>query len=307
MNPSVKTALAALLPIALLGAVACDKKTDAPKPATTAELPADVASLATAAAAPAAEPAASPESAASAAVASDGTIEATGELASPSRSELVCRQPGRVARILTDEGKRVTEGQALLELESDYLRLDSERAGAELARATAARDDAKRDLARKEELRGKQAVSEAVFERTRAAAQQAEAAREAAAAAAALAKQRLDDSVLRAPFTGVIAERHADVGERLGDATIAFVLVRTAPLRLRFQVPERHLAQVKVGQVVRASVDPYPGKTFVGHVSTVGGVVDAKSRTFLVESEFPNGDGALRPGLFARVSLEARK
>jgi multidrug efflux pump subunit AcrA (membrane-fusion protein) len=44
---------------------------------------------------------------------------------------------------------------------------------------------------------------------------------------------------------------------------------------------------------------------FAGKVSTVGGVVDARSRTFLVESEFPNGNGELRPGLFARVTLES--
>jgi membrane fusion protein (multidrug efflux system) len=109
--------------------------------------------------------------------------------------------------------------------------------------------------------------------------------------------------VLRSPIAGVVAERRTDVGERLGDNTVAFVVVQTAPLKLRFRVPERHLAAVHRGQVVSATVDPYPGEHFAGTVSVVGQVVDSASRSFFVESEFPNQDGRLRPGLFARVEL----
>jgi membrane fusion protein (multidrug efflux system) len=78
---------------------------------------------------------------------------------------------------------------------------------------------------------------------------------------------------------------------------------QTAPLKLRFRVPERYLATVEVGLPVAARVDPYPEETFDGKVSLVGGSVDPSSRTFLAEAEFPNRDGRLRPGLFARVEL----
>jgi membrane fusion protein (multidrug efflux system) len=94
------------------------------------------------------------------------------------------------------------------------------------------------------------------------------------------------------------------VGERLGEASVAFVVEQTAPLKLRFRVPERYLATVHAGQGVAATVDPYPAEAFEGRVTLVGGSVDTASRTFLVEAEFPNRDGRLRPGLFARVQLE---
>jgi membrane fusion protein (multidrug efflux system) len=82
------------------------------------------------------------------------------------------------------------------------------------------------------------------------------------------------------------------------------VVAQTAPLRLRFRMPERYLAQVAKGQPVRALTDPFPGEVFGGHITLVGQSVDPATRTFLVEAEFDNRDRRLRPGLFARVELD---
>ncbi len=233
-----------------------------------------------------------------------GRLGVTGEFVSPIRSDLVPRTGGRVARVLVDEGQRVRRGQPLLELETDYLKLDLARAQAEKARAQAAADEARRDFERKTDLAGRGSVSQAVFLRSKAGAEQAEAGLASAEAARALAQQRLDDAVLTSPVDGVVAARRTDVGERLGEASVAFVVEQTAPLKLRFRVPERYLAKVHVGRPVAAHVDPYPDEAFDGTVSLVGGSVDPSSRTFLVEAEFPNRDGRLRPGLFARVELQ---
>ncbi|MGZ4779923.1 MAG: efflux RND transporter periplasmic adaptor subunit, partial [Thermoanaerobaculia bacterium] len=65
----------------------------------------------------------------------------------------------------------------------------------------------------------------------------------------------------------------------------------------------RYLASVHKGQTVKATVDPYPGQVFEGRVTVVGGVIDSATRSLLVETEFLNRDGKLRPGLFARVEL----
>jgi len=231
-------------------------------------------------------------------------LSLTGEFLAPVRSELVARQPGRVSRVLVDEGQRVRRGQPLLELETEYAQLERERAQAELSRTRAAAQEARRDFERKRDLLVKGSVSQALHDRTQATWEQAQAAEAAAQAALGLAEQRLADAVLRAPIDGVVAERRTDVGERLGDSTVAFVIEQTAPLKLRFQVPERHLRGVAPGAVVRASVDPYPGEVFTGRVIAVGGSIDAASRTFFVDAEFANADGRLRPGLFARVETD---
>jgi len=232
-----------------------------------------------------------------------GKVAATGEFVSPVRSELAMRLPGRVGKILVDEGARVRRGQPLLELETEYLKLDLERADADLARARAGTEDAQRDLNRKKELIAKNSVAQAAYDRSQSAFDSARAAEQSALAARDLASQRLADAVLRSPIDGVVAERRTDVGERLGDNTVAFVVAQTSPLKLRFKLPERYLSAVRRGQSVEAAVSPYPKETFRGRVSLVGGVVDPATRSFNVETEFDNQDHRLYPGLFARVEL----
>ena len=237
--------------------------------------------------------------------AESGVLQVSGEVASPVASELVPRTGGRVEAVLVDAGDLVREGQTLARLETDYLRLDRERAAAELARARAARDEAESDFRRKAELLQRNSIPQAVHDRSKGAFEQAQAQVAAAQAALELASQRLADAQLRSPFDGVVAERRVDPGERLSDSTVAFVVMRVRPLELRFELPERYLSQVSTGQQVRARVDAYPGEQFAGKVVRLSHVVDAASRRFAVVAQLPNEDGRLRPGMFALVELPA--
>jgi len=289
-----------ILPLTLFGCGSRGGASATSSPVPSA-LPAELRRVAGALASPSPRPEAGVETAAASA---EDTVTASGEFVSPVRSELAPRLPGRVGRILADAGDRVKQGQPVLELETDYLALDLQRAEAELRRAQAAAEEARRDFERKTELIAKESVSSAVYERSRATNAQAEAGRSTAETGVALARQRLQDAVLRAPIDGVVTERRTDVGERLGDQSVAFVIVQTAPLRLRFRMPERYLTSVARGQRVRAIVDIFPNESFEGVVSVVVKAVEAASRTFNVEAEFANRDGRLYPGLFARVELD---
>ncbi|HKB78733.1 MAG TPA: efflux RND transporter periplasmic adaptor subunit [Thermoanaerobaculia bacterium] len=288
-----------LLSVAFAAFACAGKKAPSQQNAAAPSLPADVQSVAAAVVAPA--PAAN---ASAAEPESTGTIVATGEFISPVRSELSARIPGRVGRLYVDEGSLVREGDPLLELETDYTRLNLQKAEADAARAAAAEQDALRDLARKKELIAKQSIPQATFDRTQATYDQAHAAKESMLAQAAIYRQQLSDSVLRSPINGVVAEKRTNVGQRLGDNTVALVVTQTQPLKLRFRVPEKDLARVHRGQLVKATADPYPGVVFEGKVTTVGGVIDPATRSFFVETEFANKDNRLRPGLFARVEME---
>ncbi len=303
-----KRLLLSLLVLSLaLSLVACTSDESKAEPAaasatTTQEappLPADVQQIATASAATETTGTAAGTDAPDA-----NAFSATGEFVSPVRSELSPKTPGRVAKLFVDEGSRVTKGQAVLQLETDYLRLNLQAAEADVARAKAARDEAARDLERKKGLSAKDSIPRATLDRSQAAFDQANAALASANAQAALLRQQIADSVLRSPVSGIVAEKRTDVGARLGDGGVAFVVVQLSPLKLRFQVPERYLGRIEPGDRVVARVDPYPSETFEGTVKTIGGVIDPKTRTMFAEAEFPNRDGRLRPGLFARV--EAR-
>lgn len=259
-------------------------------------LPADVQGIATASAAT--------ETSAATAAADPDTLTATGEFVSPVRSELSPKTPGRVEKVFVEEGARVRRGQPVLLLESDYARLNLQAAAAEVARAKAVRDEAARDLERKKGLSAKGSIPGATLDRSQAAFEQANAALSGATAQVALLRQQIADSTLRSPVDGIVAEKRTEVGARLGDGGVAFVVVQLSPIRLRFQVPERYLGRISPGQRVTARVDPYAGETFEGTIKSVGGVIDPKTRTMFAEAEFRNADGRLRPGLFARVEAK---
>jgi RND family efflux transporter MFP subunit len=293
-----------VLSLLALGAIGCSsdesKAETTTAVATTTEapaLPADVVDL-TASATP------DGTTAAASTAADPNRFTATGEFVSPVRSELAPKTPGRVARVHVDEGSRVRRGQPVLELETDYARINLQAAEAEVARAKAALDEASRDLDRKKGLAAKDSIPRATLDRSQAVFDQASAALAAATAQAALYRQQIADSTLRSPVDGIIAEKRTDVGARLGDGGVAFVVVQISPLKLRFAVPERYLGRIQPGDKVTARVDPYPSETFEGTIKTLGGVIDPKSRTMFAEAEFANRDGRLRPGLFARVETK---
>ena len=295
--------LTSILILLSLGITACS--TDESKAESTATTTAEAPALPSDVAEVAAINTAATETAATATTAAAANVfEATGEFVSPVRSELSPKLPGRVAKLYVDEGSRVSRGQPVLQLESDYARLNLQAAEADVARAKAAYDEAARDLERKKGLAAKNSIPRATLDRSQAVFDQASAALAGANAQVALLRQQIADSTLRSPVDGIVAEKRTDVGARLGDAGVAFVFVQLSPLKLRFQIPERLLGKISVGDSVTARVDPYPGETFEGRIKTVGGVIDPKTRTMFAEAEFANRDGRLRPGLFARVETK---
>lgn len=230
-------------------------------------------------------------------------IAATGELISPLRSEVAPKQAGRVAAVFVREGQRVRAGEPLAAFETEYLRLDLQRAEAELARAKAMENDAARDLERKRELVDSESVSRATYERVQATYESAAAARQAASAVVATIRQRIADATLRAPFSGVIESKSVDAGEHVGDGQAAFVIVQTSTLKLRFRLPEQYLGSVREGQKVNATADAYGATAFSGRITMIGGVIDPATRTLVAEADIDNSDGRLRPGMFARVTV----
>jgi RND family efflux transporter MFP subunit len=290
--------LALALPLVLIACGGDESKAASTTEQTSTTLPEDVQAIAEATTSSAVTGTAATSTVAGSA------FEVTGEFMSPMRSELSPKMPGRVGKLYVQEGSRVQRGQPLLELESDYARLHLQTAEADAQRAKAARDEAARDLERKKGLIAKDSIPRATFDRSQAAFDQADAAYAAANAQVALLRQQLADATLRSPADGIIAEKRTDVGARLGEASVAFVVVQLSPLKLRFQVPERYLGKIKAGDAVTARVDPYPNETFTGTIKTVGGVIDPKTRTMFAEAEFANRDGRLRPGLFARVETK---
>jgi multidrug efflux pump subunit AcrA (membrane-fusion protein) len=124
-----------------------------------------------------------------------------------------------------------------------------------------------------------------------------------AEAALALAKQNLAYAVIPSPMDGFVSERTADLGEYVSPQQKVATVVRTNPLRVRIDVPEQAIPEVRVGQSVSATTSAWPDRNFAGRVARIAPNVSAQSRTLTVEAEIDNRSGTLKPGQFATVRI----
>lgn len=105
--------------------------------------------------------------------------------------------------------------------------------------------------------------------------------------------------------TYLVAQRLVTVGEYVKEGTPLFKLVEVDPMKLRALVPEKHAAEIALGQKVRVNVEAYPDD-FWGHVARINPEVDQASRTFQIEVVIPNPRRSLKPGGFAKASVHTR-
>jgi RND family efflux transporter MFP subunit len=131
----------------------------------------------------------------------------------------------------------------------------------------------------------------------------ARAAAESARVAVAQAEKGLRDVTVYSPISGYVSERPADVGEYVSTSSKVATVVRTNPMRVRIDVPEQAISNVRPGQSVSVSVSDYPDRAFAGRVARVSPNVSAQSRTLTVEAEVENGENLLKPGQFATVRV----
>ncbi|TMQ19996.1 MAG: efflux RND transporter periplasmic adaptor subunit [Candidatus Rokuibacteriota bacterium] len=270
------------------------------------------------------------------------TVSATGTLAADDQVVLGTKVAGRLAEITVDLGTRVRRGQAIGRLDqSDFrMRVDQAHAALQQARvrlglaatgseervdaeqtaivrqARAMLDDARLTRDRSVKLMQQDLIARAQLDTAEANLQVAEGRyqdaleevrnRQAIIAQRRseleLARQQLTDTVILSPIDGAVSLKMASVGEYLNAGAPIATLVRVHPLRLRVPVPEREGAGVRVGYVVKLTVEGDP-TVYGGRVVRLSPIVEQQNRTLMVEAEVPNERASLRPGSFARVDI----
>lgn len=224
----------------------------------------------------------------------------TGTVTTPHYAQLSPQVTGLVAIIQVDAGDRVRSGQTLLKLDDQLAKLELQRAQAAVAQGQAQWQEAQRLQREAEELtRHEKLLSETVVRARASATQIAQAELETLQAQAQYQAAVVAQHRLTAPFDGVIALRHVDVGEWLATGTAAFDLVATDALRMDVQAPQEQIGQIVPGDRARVQLDAYPGRDFPAHVATVVPVSSRESRSFLVRLQFDRAYPELAPGLSA--------
>ncbi|MDT5158180.1 MAG: hypothetical protein QOH51_2537 [Acidobacteriota bacterium] len=195
---------------------------------------------------------------------------------------------------------------------------------AEVQSARAAFDLAEKQLRRFEQLLESGDVSRSAYDQQRAqrdqlreqyqseltkanqsyaAVQTARAAADAARVSVEQAQKGVRDVTVYAPISGYVSDRPADVGEYVSTSSKVATIVRTNPLRVRIDIPEQAISNVRPGQSVSVSVSTYPDRSFAGRVARVSPNVSAASRTLTVEADVDNGENLLKPGQFATIRV----
>lgn len=230
-------------------------------------------------------------------------IKSTGQLTAKAEASIAAQVNGQVTELLVREGEAVAAGDVLLVIDPERFRLEVANARAQVAEATAELAVATRNYQRTRSLSQGNAASEARLDEDRTRQSLARSAKDGAEARLGLAERALQDSSVRAPFSGLIARRYVSVGEYLTVGMALYDLVALDPIEVEFTLSEIDSSRVELGDPVEVSIAPYPDETFTAQVSVISPTIDPRTRTLRVKAELPNPDGRIRPGLFAHVDL----
>ena len=113
----------------------------------------------------------------------------------------------------------------------------------------------------------------------------------------------LENTILRSPINGYVTARNFDKGDMFSMSAPLFTVQQVVPVKLLVGISESEYTKVKKGDVVSLSVDALPGRSFTGKVSRLYPTINAATHTFNAEVIVQNADRALRPGMFARVTV----
>ncbi|HVV47853.1 MAG TPA: efflux RND transporter periplasmic adaptor subunit, partial [Bryobacteraceae bacterium] len=245
---------------------------------------------------------------------------------------VLARADGYLKRRMVDIGDRVQSGQPLAEIAAPELDEQVRQLQAALQQAHSALDEAQANLVQgksnlelarvtaerwakvaanggvskqendqyqaqyKAQLAGVQALEKAV------AAQHSNVAQ--AEANVAHINEIQGYRIVKAPFTGVITLRNVDVGALVSAGnTLLFRIAQTKTLRTYVNVPQTNASSIQAGQPAQLTVSNLPGRAFRGKVVRTANALDPATRTMLVEIQVPNEDGALLPGMYAKVRM----
>lgn len=114
----------------------------------------------------------------------------------------------------------------------------------------------------------------------------------------------LQNTILRSPINGVVTARNYDKGDMFSMGQPIYTVEQIAPVKLLVGISESDYSNVKKGNEVNITVDAFPGKVFVGKINRIYPTINEATHTFNVEVIVPNRDNVLRPGMYARVTVQ---
>jgi RND family efflux transporter MFP subunit len=256
-------------------------------------------------------------------------LNASGYVTPRRRATVAAKITGRVTQVLFDEGMQVHEGQVLATLDDSDAKVRLASAEADRDATAAALQDlqvqlanAEIELHRTQQLRKDGVSSQQALDNARTASDSLKAkialTREqvqAAVARVAVARQDLDNCTVRAPFSGIIVSKDAQVGEIISPMSAGGGFTRTGIATLvdmksneiEVDVNENYIARVEPGAAVTAVLDAYPDWQIPAHVRTIIPTADRQKATVKVRISFDKLDPRILPDMGVKVTFLAKE
>ena len=254
------------------------------------------------------------------------SVTANGYVVARTRASVSAKLAGRIADLRVSEGSYLRRGDIIATLENDDYRAQSAQAEAsiltsraDLTEARAARDVAAREAERLRAMRAgnpgiiaEEEYDAAVSRATQAAAraQAAEARIQAAQASRSFARANLENTIIRAPFTGTVLRKEAEIGEvvapSVGGGLTRGAVVTMADLttlEVEVDVNEAYIGRVRKAQQAKITLDAYPDTSFRGEVRQVVPTADRQRATVQVKVSIVDRDPRILSEMGARVDF----
>ncbi|MDR0867576.1 MAG: efflux RND transporter periplasmic adaptor subunit [Planctomycetota bacterium] len=219
------------------------------------------------------------------------TVEALGAASANEATVITAGAQEKVAAVYFTDGESVPAGKLLVELvtEEEVAALRS----AEINLAEEARE-----LQRFNRLRAEKTISAKDLEARQSAFARAE-------TLLAIARARLDDRHIRAPFAGELGKRAVSVGDLVSPGTVITTLDDLSAIKVDFNIPEKYLAQLRVGQEFAVTNEAYPDAVFTGKIAMIAPRLHEATHSATARGVVPNGDDGRRlyPGMLLIVKL----
>ena len=226
----------------------------------------------------------------------DGVVEARRQ------ATLSAQVAGEVEAVYFDVDDFVEQGSVVLRIRDRDYRARVEQARAALAEATAAVREARLEFRRSEDLRKQKLISEAQFDRAEASLAAAAAREDSANAALASAEELLGYTVLRAPYSGVVVERHVEPGETTRPGQPIMTGYAEGELRVSADVPQSQIDALRRKREVRV-IRVEDGESLPVETITIHPFANPANHSFRVRLELPSPATGLYPGMLVKVAL----
>ena len=198
------------------------------------------------------------------------------------KNNIAASMPGRIVEILTEVGKEVQKGQLLVKMDpTNLLQAQTQLANLEV------------DYKRVSELYNAGGASKQMVDQLKT---QLDNVR-------TTCKNLSENANLVSPISGIVTARNYDSGDLYSGAMPILTVMQIKPVKMRINVSETYFSQIKSGMDVEVQLDVYPGEKFTGKVSLIYPTIDPSTHTFGVEVSINNSNMRVRPGMYAKVTL----